>query len=293
MAQPYVGEIILAGFNFAPVGYAFCDGQLLPISQNETLFALIGTTYGGDGQVTFALPDLRSRVPLGTGQGPGLSGYTLAEPGGTEAVTLTVPQTPAHGHAVNATGLTAAVRARDAVGNQALPAGNVFARDTPAPFTDAVTAGSPIRAVQIAELRTRINAYRSSVALAAFTFTDATLVAGTTPIKAVHVLELRTSLQQAYTQAGLTPPAFTDPALANVPVKAVHLTELRSAMAAVDSAPGTYSSAAPTAGMHAGTIALAGGGSAVAGGSQPHDNRQPYLAINYCIALEGIFPPMN
>jgi microcystin-dependent protein len=293
MAQPYVGEIILAGFNFAPVGYAFCDGQLLPISQNETLFALIGTTYGGDGQVTFALPDLRSRVPLGTGQGPGLSGYTLAEPGGTEMVTLTVPQTPAHGHAVNATGLTAGVRVKNAVGNQAMPAGNVFARDTPAPFTDSLTVGSPVRAVQINELRSRINAYRSTVGLAAFSYTDATLVPGTTPVKAVHILELRTSLQQAYTQAGLTPPVFTDAALGNVPVKAVHITEIRSAMAAVDSAPATYSSAAPTASMHPGTIALAGGASAVAGGSQPHDNRQPYLVINYCIALEGIFPPLS
>lgn len=293
MAQPYVGEIILAGFNFAPVGYAFCDGQLLPISQHETLFALIGTTYGGDGQVTFALPDLRSRVPLGTGQGPGLGNYALADTGGTEAVTLTVPQTPAHTHAVNATGLTAAVRVRNAVGSQVLPAGNVFARDTPAPFTGSVTVGSPVRAVQISELRSRINAYRSSVGLAAFAFTDATLVAGTTPIKAVHVLELRTSLQQAYSQAGLTPPTFVDPTLAGVPVKAVHLTEIRSAMAAVDSAPATYSSAAPAVSMHPATIALGGSTSAIAGGSQPHDNRQPYLAINYCIALEGIFPPMN
>jgi microcystin-dependent protein len=93
MAQPYVGEIRMFAGNFAPVGWMFCDGQLLPISENQTLFNLIGTTYGGDGQSTFALPDLRSRVPMHWG-----GGLTLAETGGVEEVTLTVQQIPAHGH---------------------------------------------------------------------------------------------------------------------------------------------------------------------------------------------------
>ena len=87
------------GGNFAPAGWMFCEGQLLPISENETLFQLIGSTYGGDGQETFALPDLRSRVPIHQGQGPGLSSYVLAQNGGVETVTLTTNQIPMHSHA--------------------------------------------------------------------------------------------------------------------------------------------------------------------------------------------------
>ena len=98
MAQPYVGEIRMFAGNFAPAGWMFCEGQLLPISQNATLFQLIGTTYGGDGQNTFALPDLRGRVPIHIGQGPGLPNYQLAQSAGVEEVTLTVQQIPAHAH---------------------------------------------------------------------------------------------------------------------------------------------------------------------------------------------------
>jgi microcystin-dependent protein len=93
MAQPYVGEIRMFAGNFAPAGWMFCEGQLLPISENETLFQLIGTTYGGDGQSTFALPDLRGRIPIHQG-----NGFILAENGGVEEVTLTVQQIPAHAH---------------------------------------------------------------------------------------------------------------------------------------------------------------------------------------------------
>jgi microcystin-dependent protein len=98
MAQPYVGEIRMFAGNFAPAGWMFCEGQLLPISEYETLFNLIGTTYGGDGQSTFALPDLRGRLPLHQG-----NGFTLAETGGVEEVTLTVSQIPAHSHPLLAT----------------------------------------------------------------------------------------------------------------------------------------------------------------------------------------------
>jgi len=94
MAQPYVGEIRMFAGNFAPAGWQFCEGQLLPISENETLFQLIGTTYGGDGQSTFALPDLRGRIPIHQG-----NGFILAETGGVEEITLTVNQIPAHSHA--------------------------------------------------------------------------------------------------------------------------------------------------------------------------------------------------
>ena len=93
MAQPYVGEIRMFAGNFAPVGWMFCEGQLLPISENETLFQLIGTTYGGDGQSTFALPDLRGRVPIHQG-----NSFVLAEQGGVEEVSLTVAQLPVHTH---------------------------------------------------------------------------------------------------------------------------------------------------------------------------------------------------
>jgi microcystin-dependent protein len=94
MAQPYVGEIRMFAGNFAPAGWMFCEGQLLPISENETLFNLIGTTYGGDGQSTFALPDLRGRIPVHMG-----NGFILAETGGAEEITLTVQQIPSHSHA--------------------------------------------------------------------------------------------------------------------------------------------------------------------------------------------------
>src|SRR4051812_41159323 len=102
MAQPYVGEIRMFGGNFAPAGWMFCEGQLLPISENETLFNLIGTTYGGDGQSTFALPDLRGRIPIHQG-----NGFTLAETGGVEEVTLTTQQIAAHPHPFLATNDTA------------------------------------------------------------------------------------------------------------------------------------------------------------------------------------------
>jgi microcystin-dependent protein len=99
MAQPYVGEIRIFAGNFAPAGWMFCEGQLLPISENETLFQLIGTTYGGDGESTFALPDLRGRIPIHQG-----NGFILAETGGAEEITLTVNQIPAHSHALLASG---------------------------------------------------------------------------------------------------------------------------------------------------------------------------------------------
>ncbi len=99
MAQPYVGEIRMFAGNFAPAGWMFCEGQLLPISENETLFQLLGTTYGGDGESTFALPDLRGRIPIHQG-----NGFILAETGGAEEITLTVSQIAAHAHPLLASG---------------------------------------------------------------------------------------------------------------------------------------------------------------------------------------------
>ena len=103
MSDPFLGELKLLPFNFAPRGWAFCQGQILSIAQNTALFSLLGTTYGGNGQTTFALPDLRGRVPIGQGQGPGLSPYDLGQVGGTETVTLTNANLPAHTHQVRAT----------------------------------------------------------------------------------------------------------------------------------------------------------------------------------------------
>jgi microcystin-dependent protein len=105
MSEPFIGEIRMFGGNFAPNGWALCEGQLLAISENEALFALIGTTYGGDGQQTFALPDLRGRVPIHQGQGLGLSNRTIGERLGAETVTLTANQLPAHAHPIAATGV--------------------------------------------------------------------------------------------------------------------------------------------------------------------------------------------
>jgi microcystin-dependent protein len=102
MADPFLGEIRMFGGNFAPIGWALCAGQILPISQNTALFSLLGTTYGGNGTTTFALPDLRGRVPLSFGQGPGLSNYVLGQASGSENVTLISNQMPAHAHAVSA-----------------------------------------------------------------------------------------------------------------------------------------------------------------------------------------------
>jgi microcystin-dependent protein len=185
---PFLAQIALFSFNFAPQGWATCSGQLLPINQNQALFSLLGTMYGGNGQTNFALPDLRSRVPLGLGQGPGAS-YLVGEAGGAETVTLAVQHLPAHGHTVDASALTATVRCSSAPANQRSPA-----------------AGVP-----------------------------------------------------AVEAAGVT---------------------------------ATYSNALPDANMKAGGVAVAMTANS-AGGGQPHDNRQPYLGLTYCIALQGIFPSQN
>ena len=170
-AEPFLGEIMLVPYNFAPRGWAFCNGQILSIAQNTALFSLLGTTYGGNGQTTFALPDLRGRCALSSGQGPGLSQYDLGEVTGTESVTLTSTQIPPHPHTVGA-------------------------------VDDDAASATPTNAL-----------------------------------------------------------------LANITAKG-------------------YSKAAANTTM---SPAMIGGG----GGGQPHANLQPLLVLNYCIALEGIFPSRN
>jgi microcystin-dependent protein len=188
VTEPFLGQIFVFPFNFAPAGHAFCRGQLLPIAQHTALFSLLGTTYGGDGNTNFALPNLQGRAPVGVGQGAGLSAYDLGQETGTETVTLLPAQMPSHAHAFDATNMKGTLRCRDERGNQRSPAGNVLARES-----SGVTA----------------------------------------PF------------------AGGTLPAAMAPA-------AVGLT------------------GAPTL--------------VAAGGNQPHNNMQPYLVLNYCIALTGVFP---
>lgn len=134
MSDPFVAEIRIFGFNFAPKGWAFCDGQLLPISQNTALFSLVGTFYGGDGKSTFALPDLQGSAPMHPGQGPGLSERFLGEQSGTEFVTLLESEMPLHTHNVNAAGnfdigdsnvATNNIMAKSVSGFAYIPSGNL------------------------------------------------------------------------------------------------------------------------------------------------------------------------
>ncbi|MCH8293323.1 phage tail protein [Candidatus Poribacteria bacterium] len=126
--DPFIGQIIMFGGNFAPRGWALCNGQLLSIASNSALFAILGTTYGGDGRTTFGLPDMRGRVSVHPGTGPGLSPRRLGEKGGTETVTLNTNQIPAHNHSatVNNT-VNTTVNAVSTPGNSPSPGGNVWA----------------------------------------------------------------------------------------------------------------------------------------------------------------------
>lgn len=141
MAQPYIGEIRMFAGNFAPAGWMFCEGQLLPISENETLFNLIGTTYGGDGQSTFGLPDLRGRVPIHFGTRSGGANYQLAETGGIEEVTLTAQQIPVHNHPAGCIG---------ADGNSVSPTGGLPAVNTTALAYGAMPPQTPMNAAVVA-----------------------------------------------------------------------------------------------------------------------------------------------
>jgi microcystin-dependent protein len=125
MSQPYVGQIILVGFSFAPVGWLPCDGRLVAIAEYDVLFQLIGTTYGGDGEETFALPDLQGRVPMGMGTGPGLTTRSIGERDGSEELTLTINNLPVHTHAIDISNVVAAIACRSGAANSASPAGNI------------------------------------------------------------------------------------------------------------------------------------------------------------------------
>lgn len=135
MSNPFVGEIRMFGGNFAPAGWAFCDGSLQSIAENNTLFALLGTTYGGDGQNTFALPDLRGRVPVHVG-----SSHILGQVSGTESVSLTAGQLPAHTHALGSTGAASVLS--PAVNAPALAAQRVYGASTGTPMAAGIVAAA-------------------------------------------------------------------------------------------------------------------------------------------------------
>jgi microcystin-dependent protein len=140
MSEPFLGMIIIVPYNFSPRGWAFCNGQILPIAQNTALFSLLGTTFGGNGQTTFALPDLRGRFPNSSGQGPGLSSYDLGQVSGTETVTITINQMPSHNHLVGCNNEGSS----SASPSTALPAntsvGNIYA-----PTADSIMAPNMIQ----------------------------------------------------------------------------------------------------------------------------------------------------
>lgn len=138
MATPFIGQIIQGGWNFAPRNYAFCNGQILSIAQNTALFSLLGTTYGGNGQTTFALPDLRGRSMVHWGQGPGLSSYQLGQSGGTETNTLTTANLPAHNHSATFANNGSSLNAATTKATLSTPAaGTVLARSVDGSATPA------------------------------------------------------------------------------------------------------------------------------------------------------------
>ncbi|MFT5126698.1 MAG: microcystin-dependent protein [Rhodothermales bacterium] len=145
MSDPFIGEISLVGFTYAPRSWANCDGQLLPISQNNALFALLGTTYGGDGETTFGLPELRGRSAMHQGQGPGLSSRPLGQKSGVETVTLTLGQMPTHSHSITRL-------ASNSSGTAATPVGNVPA------VTEQLALYRPVADANIAGAETVGNA---------------------------------------------------------------------------------------------------------------------------------------
>jgi microcystin-dependent protein len=131
MSEPFIGQISLFGFNFAPRGWAHCNGQILQISQNTALFSLLGTTYGGDGRTTFGLPDLRGRVPIHPGQGTGLSNYAWGQRGGAENIPLNVQQMPAHNHVATTT-----IHGFSGPGNDRSPEDHAWAESDDRDYTD-------------------------------------------------------------------------------------------------------------------------------------------------------------
>ena len=145
--EPFIGEVKMFGFYFAPRGYATCQGQLMSIAQNTALFSLLGTYYGGDGQTTFGLPDLQGRVPIGQGQGPGLPAYQMGEKAGATSATLTTAQMPAHVHP--AQGITVNIPVSTGGADSSSPAGAYLADNGTDGYSSVSTSGASYGAVQL------------------------------------------------------------------------------------------------------------------------------------------------
>ena len=295
----FLGEIILIAGWYPPAGYVRCDGQLLPIGdQYDALFTLIGTIYGGDGENNFAVPDLRSRVPIHKGPGPGLTSFFIGEFGGAESVNVLSSQIPSHTHAIDVSSMTATARCASGNATTTSPVGALPAKEAAGAFTDsALIAGvTPAKAAHIIELRSRIDAARVLNGLPAFAYAD-TITPATTMIRVQHILDLRTALAQVHTQLNLTQPSYTDPQLsAGQTLKAVHISELRSAVLALGATGNAlrFSDAASDSNLLPSAIAVSGSPAAMpSGGNQPHNNMQPFLTIMYCIAVDGVYPQQN
>jgi microcystin-dependent protein len=147
--DPFLGEIKMVGFNFAPKGYALCNGAIMSIQQNSALFALLGTTFGGNGTTTFGLPDYRSRGPVGMGQGPGLSAVVQGEVAGIESVSLTLANLPSHTHPATAAGLTASPKASTTPGDARVPPEGSIIGGVTGIFAGATTADVTMAAIPV------------------------------------------------------------------------------------------------------------------------------------------------
>ena len=229
--MPMIGEVRLFAASFAPAGWNFCDGTLLPIAENEALFQVIGTTYGGDGQATFALPDLRSRVPVHQGQSTG-SSYQTGETGGVEAVTVTTQQMPIHTHPFLVSSDT---------GAQIQPGGNGQTN------------------FALPNLRGRIPLHWGN-----------SLSQGTVLGEEAHTLTIGEMPNHTHTLSA----ANADGDDTNTPA---------NMLGAFNNG---YRGATNLIAIQTNTITNVGG-------SQPHENRQPFLTMNWCVALVGIFPSQN
>jgi microcystin-dependent protein len=251
LMDPIIGQLMLFAGNFAPRGWAFCNGQLISIAQNSALFSLLGTMYGGDGQNTFALPDLRGRTPVGMGQGPGLSNIVQGEKAGSPTVTLLQTQMPAHNHAVPMTG--AEVNINTTV-TGTIKAGATASGNFPA--TKAATTG---------EVDIPVNKMGGP------------LVNGSNPSEGVLVTlpattKIYTTAAANATYSGKAVPVTKGEA--SIPQTPLNLPVSGSVDVPI-------STKAPVVGNAT---------TAVAGSNQPVGIMSPYLGLNYCIALEGIYP---
>ena len=264
MADPFVAEIRIFAGNFAPTGWALCNGQLLSISQNTALFSLLGTSYGGDGRVTFGLPDLQGSAPMHQGQGPGLSQRFIGEQAGEQAVTLVQNEMPVHSHALNATNQPE---------NLPDPANHTLARANANAYVQ-----NPGSFTQMNGLAIGISGDGES------TFALPNLQSRV-PIHVGPGLAL--GQQGGEEQVTLTVnqiPAHGH-ALNADENSGTQLSPTNNVLAQTQN-PMMYRAIAPTLAMNANSVLPTGG-------SQPHDNMLPFLVVSFIIALFGIFPSRN